>query len=464
MTAAIRFPDSPLSLWLAEYGPYTPNPPLQGETTIDVAIVGGGFLGLATACRLKEADPSLSVAVFEHQVVGYGASGRNGSFAMTVVGLGFGTMALLKGKQFVKDAHAYMERAVDGLEAFIRQYQLDCDYTRPGFLRMATTPGYVKRIQHDLALTQSLGITGLEWLERDAARARVNSDLYLGAMWEPRLGLMNPAKLVREEKRLAQALGAQVYEQTPVTDVVQQGGRGARGGPRYLLATPQGQAWAHKLVLATNAYSHLIPALRNKQIPAWTYMVATQPLSERHLAALGWRDRSGVEDARNLIHYYRISPDDRLVMGGGPVGLGYGARLDLDHDEAAWRHLEAHMRALFPALRDVGITHRWGGPFSVTLDLTPALGYLGDCGAVYGLGCIGHGVSTSHQNALTLVDLLLERESENTACPFVNRRVIPWPAEPLRSAAARGIRAYLQFEDWYYERGRRKQSPRISPD
>jgi glycine/D-amino acid oxidase-like deaminating enzyme len=426
---------------------------LQGETTVDVAIVGGGFLGLATACRLKEADPSLSVAVFEHQVVGYGASGRNGSFAMTVVGLGFGTMALLKGKQFVKDAHCYMERAVDGLEAFIRQHQLDCDYTRPGFLRMATTPGYVKRIQHDLALTQSLGIAGLHWLDRDEARARVNSELYLGAMWEPRLGLMNPAKLVREEKRLAQRLGAQVYEQTPVTDIVQQVGRGARGGPRYLLSTPHGQAWAHKLVLAANAYSHLIPALRNKQIPAWTYMLATEPLSDRHLAALGWRERSGVEDARNLIHYYRLTPDNRLVMGGGPVGLSYGARLDLDESEAAWRHLEAHLLALFPALRGVGITHRWGGPFSVTLDLTPALGYLGDRSAVYGLGCIGHGVSTSHQNALTLVDLLLERESENTACPFVNRRVMRWPGEPLRSAAARGIRAYLQFEDWYYERG-----------
>jgi glycine/D-amino acid oxidase-like deaminating enzyme len=110
------------------------------------------------------------------------------------------------------------------------------------------------------------------------------------------------------------------------------------------------------------------------------------------------------------------------------------------------------MRLLFPVLRDVRVTHRWGGPFSVTVDLTPALGYLGDRRTVYALGCIGHGVSMTHQNALTLVDLLLERQSENTACPFVNRRVIPWPPEPLRSLAARGVRAYLRAEDWWHER------------
>ena len=439
------FPESPLSLWLAEYGPYKPSPPLAGDLTADVAIIGGGFTGMATAHTLLKEQPSLRVAVLEHQYIGYGASGRNGSFSMTVVGLGIGPTAMLKGKQFVRDAHAYMERAVDGLEALVRENQLDCDYIRPGFLRMATTSGYVKRIRHDIELVHQLGITGIEWLDRDAARAKVNSDLYLGAWWEPRLGLVNPAKLVREEKRLAQSRGACVYENTPVTEI-------RRDAGKFRLRTPGGVVTAEKLVLATNAYSHLIPQLGNRQAPAWTYMIATEPLSERHFAEIGWSERNGVEDARNLIHYYRITPDNRLVMGGGPVGLSSGANMDVDSSESAWRHLEAHTRLLFPALKDVRITHRWGGPFSVTLDLTPAVGYLGGPQAVYSLGCVGHGVSTTHQNAITLTDLLLERKTENTACPFVNRRVIPWPPEPLRTAAAHAIRAYLRIEDWAYER------------
>jgi glycine/D-amino acid oxidase-like deaminating enzyme len=437
-------PQSPLSLWLAEYGPYVPNPPLAGEADVDVAIIGAGFTGLATAHTLLQEQPSMRVAVLEHEYVGYGASGRNGSFAMTVVGLGIGPTAMLKGKPFVREAHAYMERAVDGLEALIRDNQLQCDYTRPGFLRMATTPGYVKRIRHDIDLVQQLGIKGIEWLARDAARAKVNSDMYLGAWWEPRLGLVNPAKLVREEKRLAIARGAKVYEHTPVTAIER--------GAKFRLKTPGGTVSAEKIVLATNAYSHLFPELKNRQAPAWTYMLATEPLSERHFAEIRWQERNGVEDARNLIHYYRITPDNRLAIGGGPVGLTSGTNMDADSSESAWRHLEEHIHRLFPVLRDVKVTHRWGGPFSVTLDLTPALGYLGDQRALYSLGCVGHGVSTTHQNAITLVDLLLERQTENTACPFVNRKVIPWPPEPLRSAAAHAIRAYLRLEDWAYER------------
>jgi glycine/D-amino acid oxidase-like deaminating enzyme len=441
----MALPDSPPSLWLAEYGPYLPSPALAGDLGVDIAIVGGGFQGLATAIALRKAAPSVRVAVLENEVVGYGASGRNGSFAMTVVGLGIGTMARLKGRQFVREAHRYMERAVDGLENLIREHGLDCDMTRPGFLRMATTPSYARRLRHDIELINSLGLEDLEWLERDAARAKVNSALYLGAMWEPRLLLMNPARLVREEKRLALALGAQVYERTPVTAI--------RRGRTFALETPGGTVTAEKLVLATNAYSILIPELRRKQTPAWTYMIATEPLGDRHFAEMRWQERNGVEDARNLIHYYRISPDDRLVIGGGPVGLSYGTSLAHDSDASAWHHLEDHMRLLFPALRGVRVTHRWGGPFSVTLDFTPALGYLGDERAVYALGCIGHGVSMTHQNALVLTDLLLERRTENTACPFVNRRVIPWPPEPLRSLAARTVRAYLRMEDWWHERG-----------
>jgi glycine/D-amino acid oxidase-like deaminating enzyme len=438
------FPKSPLSLWLAEYGPYQEEPPLAGDIDVDVAIIGGGFTGIATAHTLKKEQPSLSVAVLEHEVVGYGASGRNGSFAMTVAGLGFSVMAMIKGKQFVKDAHAYMERAVDGLEELIRSNNLECDYTRPGFLRMATSPAFVKRIHHEIDMVKKLGIGGIEWLDRDAARAKVNSGLYLGAMWEPRLGLLNPAKLVRDEKRLAMERGAMVYERTPVEEI--------RRGATFRLKTPGGTVTADKVVFATNAYSHLIPELRYKQVPAWTYMIATEPLSDRHFAEIGWRERNGVEDARNLIHYYRITPDNRLAMGGGPVGLSYADNMGVDSSEDAWRHLEEHIRLLFPVLRDLRITHRWGGPFSVTLDLTPALGYLGDPRAVYSLGCIGHGVSMTHQNAKTITDLLLERQSENTACPFVNRKVIPWPPEPIRSALAQGIRAYLRIEDWAYER------------
>jgi glycine/D-amino acid oxidase-like deaminating enzyme len=440
----ITLPDPPNVLWLDTYGEYEPEPPLGGELIVDIAIIGGGYTGLVTAYELLRAEPSLQVAVLEAKSIGYGSSGRNGSFGMSVVGLGFGVTAMLRGKAFLKEAHTYMERAVDSMSELIQREDLDCDYSRPGFLRAATTAGYVKRIRHDVELMQSLGFEGIYWIDRDEVREKVNSPLYLGAMWEPRLVLVNPAKLVREEKRLALRLGAAIYENTPVIEIASK--------PNFNLRTPQGIVKAEKIVFATNAYSHLFPQLRRKQIPAFTYMIATEPLTAEQFGPVGWEGREGVEDARNLIHYYRITPDNRLVIGGGPVGLTYANDLNADDSESAWRHLRDHVQLLFPSFRGAEVTHRWGGPFSVTLNLTPALGYVGDKRAVYSLGCIGHGVSTSHLNAQTLRDLLLERESDLLECPFINRKVIPWPPEPLRMVLAQGIRGYLRVEDWIYER------------
>jgi len=440
----VRLPDSPLSLWLATYGPYVPEPPLRGDLEVDIAIVGGGFAGLMTAYELKSAEPTLRVAVFEAREVGYGASGRNGSFGMTVVGLGFGAMAKLRGRQFLRDAHAYMERAVDTMGEIIAREELDCDCIRPGFLRTATTAGYVRRLEHDVALMQSLGFQGIDWMDGESLRKRVNSPRYLGAIWEPRLLLVNPAKLVREEKRLAQRIGALVYENTPVLEIT--------GGKDFCLKTPQGTVRADKIAFTVNAYSHLFPQLRGKQINAFTYMVATESLSPEQIGSIGWQGREGIEDARNLIHYYRLTPDNRLVMGGGPVGLSWANRLDADRNESAWRHLEQHLSFLFPSLRGIRVAHRWGGPISVTTNLTPTLGYLSNERAVYSLGCIGHGVSASHLNAQVLRDLLLERRTELLDSPFVNRRLIPWPPEPLRTTLALAIRSALELQDWAYER------------
>lgn len=430
--------------WHATYGPYQPSPRLEGDVRADVAIVGGGFTGMATAYYLLGAEPSLKVAVLESEVVGYGASGRNGSFAMTVVGLGLDMLVKLKGRQRALEAHRYMERAVDTVGALVEENDLDCDYIRPGFLRMATAPAYVKRIQREIDLARSLGITGIEWLDRDAAREQVRSDLYLGAWWEPRLALVNPLKLVREMKRVAEGLGVVVHEHTPVDSIERDA--------TFRLRTPAGTVTADKLVLATNAYSHLLRPIRRKQVPAWTYVVVTEPLSADQLAAVGWQQRQGVEDARNLIHYYRLTPDNRLLMGGGPVGLAFGRDMDRDSSPSAWAHLEGHIRRLFPALAGVGISHRWGGPFSVTIDLTPAIGYVGDKRAVYSVGCIGHGVSMTHLNGQTIRDLLLERSTELTEVFLVNRRVVPWPREPLRLALSAALRGYLQVEDWMRER------------
>ena len=432
------------SFWLATYGDYVPNPALQGDLKVDIAIIGAGFTGLSTAYNLRKNDQGLSLAVLEGEVVGFGASGRNGGFSMTLFGLEPAVTKSIFGHQRTVDAHKYMERAVDYVDELVKQYNFQSDYWFPGFLRAATTPGYVKRIQHDLEILTSMGITDISWIEADQIKKEVDSPRFLGVWWEPRSGLLNPAKQARELKRLAMQFGAQIYEETPVLEI--------HRDANFTLKTPKGKVTAKKVIFATNAYSHLIPQLKRKQVPAFTHMVVTEPLSQAQLDVIGWKNRQGIEDARNLVHYFRLSIDNRIVMGGSDVSLAYGGNMEKDMNEHTFADLERDIIWLFPHLKGIQITHRWGGPVSVPLDMAPAIGFLGDERAIYSLGCVGHGVSMTHLNGRTLADLALERKTDLTDVWFVNRRMIPWPPEPLRMAASQVIRSYLRLEDSLYER------------
>jgi glycine/D-amino acid oxidase-like deaminating enzyme len=433
------------SFWLST-APYEPSPPLSGDLTVDVAVVGGGFTGLSTALHLREAEP-IDVAVLEADAVGSGASGRNGGFAMTLFGLTLTVTRWRFGPDRAREAQRYMERAVDYVGDLVARHGIDCDFELPGFLRAATSPAYEKRIRHEIELARSLGLEGIEWLPAERLAERVRSPLYRGAWWEPRCALVNPARLAWGLRRAAAAKGARFFERTPVTGVER-----VPGGVR--LETPGGNVRAKKVVLAANAWSHLIAPLRRKQVPAFTHIVLTEPIPAERRAAIGWRGREGIEDARDLVHYYRLTKDDRLLMGGGDVTISYGSDMDRDLSPPTFAALERHVAEVFPALAGIRFTHRWGGPVSVPLDMAPAMGFVGDERVLYALGCVGHGVSLAQLNGRVLADLALGRKSDLTDVFFVNRKTLPWPPEPLRLALSRAILGFMHAEDaWCDRRG-----------
>jgi glycine/D-amino acid oxidase-like deaminating enzyme len=431
------------SYWM-KTRPYTPGEALLEGIDVDVAVIGGGFTGLSTAYHLKKAEPTMRIAILESEVIGYGASGRNGGFNMTLFGLTLSITALRFGKAKAREAHHYMERAVDLLQGLVSELNLDCDYEHPGFLRVATSEKYKKRILHEIEFAHKLGLEGIEWLEKDRTQEEVKSPMYLGAWWEPRCGILNPAKLSWSWAETVRPMGIEIYERTPVTEV-------SRGSQKITLLTPKGKVRADKVVFATNAWSHFFPKLKSKQTPVWTHIVITEPLTAEQYQAIGWQNRQGIEDARNLVHYYRLTADNRIVMGGRDVSLSKGFDMDRDHNEMIFEGLKNDVREIFPPLKNIKFSDAWGGPVSVPIDMAPAIGYLGDRRVVYSLGCVGHGVSLTHLNGQTVRDLVLERQTDLTDVFFVNRTTIPWPPEPLRGLAIKAIVGYLHIEDRLYD-------------
>ncbi|MDX1650193.1 MAG: FAD-dependent oxidoreductase, partial [Myxococcota bacterium] len=356
------------SFWLRQYGPYRPRPALEGDRTVDVAVVGGGFTGLSAARELRRDDPGLSVAVLEGDCVGYGASGRNAGFSMKLFGLEPELTRARWGDARTREAQRVMYDAVAFVKDLVEKHGLESDYQHTGMFRVAYTDRQLRRLEKTHALLEELGVAqDMGFATRADLQAQFHTDRFLGGLWEREVGILDPCKHVRALARLAEEAGAGIYERTPVC-------RARRRPGGVVLETDAGHVRADKVVFATNAYSRSIeglPKLRTRQIPVWTYVVVTERLSDAQWEAVGWEGRQSFEDNRQLVHYFRPTADGRLLMGGGAVRSPWGEGFDHDFAPKLWRHCEAHLKWLFPQLRDVPIAYRWGGPVSCPLDMTP---------------------------------------------------------------------------------------------
>ena len=441
------------SFWARDYGPYTPNPKLLGPIHADVAIVGGGFLGLNTAWEFKKDNPDARVVVLEGAVIGYGASGRNAGFSMTLFGLEPQVTKLRWGKDRTAEACRYMVKAVNFTKALIEDNQLDSDYFHPGLLRVGYTKPQVKTLEGAYQIYEDLGVAdemGMRWVDRDELQSEFNSSLLSAGLFETHAGLLNPCKHVRELKRRATAEGVEVYEQTPVELI-------EREANQVMLTTPGAVVRAGKVVLATNAYTHLLEGLkgiRSRQFPVWTSVVVTERLTEAQWASIGWTSRQAMEDSRQLIHYFRPTADGRILIGGQDIHAPWSSHEHMDHDRnpTVWCGLERHLKRMFPSLVDLEVAYRWAGPVSVNVDMTPEIGFVGDERILCSTGCLGHGVSLSHLNGRLIADLLNDAKTELTDFWIVNRSAIRVPSKLLAFVAVKAIRSALRSVDRLQER------------
>jgi glycine/D-amino acid oxidase-like deaminating enzyme len=426
------------SFWLSGFE-LAPGRRLTGEVSCNVAIVGGGFTGIATAYFLKKLDPAIEVAVIEKEVVGYGASGRNAGFCTRFFGLEPSVTALRFGRENALKADQFTGEAVELVRQLVEEHSIACDYEPVGALLVATSPAHEVRVRKYVEFAHRMGLGDIRWLDSQELAEEVRSPLFRGAASDPTAAMLNPANLVRGMKSVVEGMGVHIYEDTPVLDV--------KAGDGVTLRVPEGVVRADRVVFATNAYTHLLPLARRKQLPGFTHIVLTEPLRAEHFEQIGWQNRQGLSDARNLIHYFRLTADNRVLFGGSDIKFSFGKGMDLDDSKDVFSRLERDLHALFPALADLQITHRWGGPVSITLDMAPAVGRAAKGRVLYAVGCMGQGVSLSHLNGKTLAEMALGKQTPRTEMFFVDRFVPPVPPEPFRYALCQTARGLLRLQD-----------------
>ncbi len=427
-----------------DVGPVTE--PYAGDRLADLVVVGAGLTGLWAAIHALEEDPGRDVVVLEGSHVASGASGRNGGFVSESLthGLAHG---LATWPAELPDLLRLGRENVAEIAAFVDREQIDADLRLCGKTAMATRPHEVGSLRAAHALNLEHGEAST-YLSAEQVRADVRSPTYLAGVRTTGGGLVDPAALVAGLRDAAVRRGAVLHESSPVRSL-------SRDGERVAVRTDHGVLRARNVVLATNAFPPLLRRIRAYVLPVWDHVLATEPLTTGQLDALGWSDNQGLTDAGNQFHYYRRTPDDRILWGGYDAVYYYGNGTQAGREQRAASHrlLAGQFYATFPQLAEVALTHRWAGIIDTTSRFTPVFGTAYAGRVAYAVGYTGLGVASSRFGARVALDLLAGRETERTGLGLVRRRPVPFPPEPFRWTAVQATRAALAREDRDGRRG-----------
>ncbi|MEV4461227.1 FAD-dependent oxidoreductase [Microbispora sp. NPDC049633] len=404
-----------------------PLPPLTGDVTADLAVVGGGFTGLWTALMAKERDPSLDVVLLEGRAVGWAASGRNGGFCAASLTHGLGN-----GQDRWPAEIATLERLglenLDEIERTLTRYGVDCSFERTGELRVATEEWQLAGLDEEVSGAASLGLP-LERLDREQVRAEVDSPTYLGGVWDRQgVAMVDPARLAWGLRDVCVRLGVRVFEHTPVRSLHDD-------GVTLELATPKGRVRAGRVALGTGAFPPLLRRLRHFLVPVYDYALMTEPVPDDLLAEIGWRNRQGIGDSANRFHYYRLTDDNRILWGGYDAVYHNGGlvRPEYDQRDATFEKLAMHFFETFPQLHGLRFTHRWGGVIDTCSRFSAFFGTAYGSRLAYAAGYTGLGVGATRFGANVMLDLLQGRVTERTDLRMVREKPMPFPPEPVRS-------------------------------
>ncbi|MDJ0395924.1 FAD-dependent oxidoreductase [Rhodococcus sp. G-MC3] len=417
---------TPESFWLDRHERPAPRSRHHGDTSADLVIIGGGFTGLWAAVHAAEDNPDRTITLLEGDRIAEGATGRNGGFCSASL-----THGLSNGIDRYADELPTLLRmgteTLDAIEETARKYGIDADIERTGELDIANFDWQTEDLKEVAAEATRLG-RSMPYLDAETVSGKVKSPVVNGALFDPDVMLIDPAKLAWGLADAAESLGVRIHERSHVESV-------HKSGDGVMVATGYGTIQAGKVLLATAASKPLRRKLRHWIVPVWDYVIMTEPLTESQLNELGWSGREGLADSGNRFHYFRLTADNRILFGGWDAHYFYGGDLDprRRQNPEEFGLLAEHLLQMFPSLEGIRATHTWGGAID-TCSRFSAFWDVGMGGRVASvLGFTGLGVGASHFGARTALDLLDGLDTERTRLNMVRSKPLPFPPEPIKS-------------------------------
>ncbi len=420
-------------VWSEHQPPPCPSPP---RTTVhaDTAVIGAGLTGLSAAHHLLRRRPGARLVVLEAGRIGAGASGR--TTGLLGPGVGQSLVALVRRQGPARARLLYLAtlRAVEDVCRLVRHEGIECELDMAGHLIVARSAADRARVAAHAALLRALCLPG-EPLDDDAldravrlARRRAPESDGPAALRLPVAGTLHPMRLLSGLAESVQALGGIVFEGARVTAL-----RGRR--PVRLALHGGGEVLADEVVVATAGYTGELGLLRGRILPVHLQVIVTAPLEPRARAALGWKGREGIIDARRVFNYFRLTRDDRIMFGGGRPRYLWGGRTDDGRrGVAALDRLALELEATVGPEVPVTVTGGWTGVIGYVLDTLPAIERTRERPFVlHAVGWCGHGIALSVASGDWVSRMLCDGAVPNDL-PWYRDRLPLLPFEPVRWA------------------------------
>lgn len=357
-------------------------------------------MGLATALSL--ASSGVDVALIEAAQIGWGASGRNNGLVAPGLKRDLSEVRRMLGRERGDQLMRFAGAAPATVFRLIEEHDIACDLNRGGWIQAAHAARAIPRIEKRVSEWQQLGVD-VELIDTNDVASRLGTDYYTGAWFDPRGGSINPLAYARGLATAARVAGVRIFEGSPATDVTKLAGR-------WVVSAPGGTLQGAALVSCTNAYGKL-DGLRRTVIPLRTAQVASAPLPREATGNILAGGESA-SDTQRLLTSFRLTRDNRLIMGGASATAG-------DHHPGLVDILQRAARTRFPGLGNIPWEYGWSGYLALTSDHLPRITKV-DGGFYAGIGCNGRGIAMATATG-TCIAGLLNGEAEDD-CPVPIRR------------------------------------------